>query len=491
MAKLRAHQQTQLYLGKPIKQKINNPNAIAKLGLGLALVINVYDNFGFPGVWLVAISAGRSTVVHNRVSGAVADQTPGNPEQNTLLSCALRTSTKDYFITLSYPTNPHMPINKSITSKLPQVGTTIFSIMSKLATEHKAINLSQGFPDFDCHPELLELVNKYLHAGNNQYAPMQGVLPLRNILAEKTASLYGAKYNPDTEITITAGATQAIYTAITAIIKPGDEVIVFDPAYDSYEPAIALNGGITIHLRLQAPSYEIDWASVKDSINARTKMIIINTPHNPTGTVLSATDMLMLTEVIKDTNIVIISDELYEHIIFDQQPHYSVARFRELAERSFIISSFGKTFHATGWKVGYCVAPAYLMAEFWKVHQFLVFSVNTPVQLALAEFLAEPRHYTELGDFYQQKRDYFISLLKPSKFELTPAAGTYFQLLNYKKLSQEKDTDYALQLIKEFGVASIPISVFYQNEEQNQVLRFCFAKKPETLEKAAALLNAL
>lgn len=378
-----------------------------------------------------------------------------------------------------------------VTSKLPNVGTTIFTVMSKLAAEHNAINLSQGFPDFDCDSELIELVSKYFKSENNQYAPMAGVLKLREVLAEKTQNLYGAKYNPESEITITAGATQAIYTAITSIIRTGDEVIVFDPAYDSYEPAIELNGGVTIHISLQSPTYHIDFNELKQRINARTKMIIINSPHNPTGTVLSAKDLAQLAEVTRNTDIVIISDEVYEHIVFDGLPHQSVARFEELAQRSFIISSFGKTFHATGWKVGYCVAPENLMSEFRKVHQFLVFCVNTPVQLALAEFLQQPNHYLELGAFYQQKRDYFIELIKPSRFELTPSAGTYFQLLNYKNLSAEKDTDYALRLTQQFGLASIPVSVFYQKPVYDLVLRFCFAKKAETLEKAALVLNQL
>ncbi|NOT13177.1 MAG: methionine aminotransferase [Methylococcaceae bacterium] len=383
----------------------------------------------------------------------------------------------------------HYP--KPITSKLPNVGTTIFTVMSQLATHHNAINLSQGFPDFDCDPALPALVSKFMQSGHNQYAPMAGILGLREILAEKTSALYGADYDAEQEITITAGATQAIFTAITAIIREGDEVIVFDPAYDSYQPAIELNGGITIHIQLQAPDYTIDWTKVSQAITPRTRMIIINTPHNPTGTVLSAQDMIKLTEVTLGTDIVIISDEVYEHIIFDDQAHQSVARYPSLAERSFIISSFGKTFHATGWKIGYCVAPKALMVEFRKVHQFLVFCTNTPVQFALAEYLKQPHHYLELGHFYQQKRDYFIGLIKGSQFELKPAAGTYFQLLSYKKLSQEKDTDYAIRLTKECGVASIPVSVFFQEAVNHHVLRFCFAKKNETLEKAAVLLRNL
>lgn len=378
-----------------------------------------------------------------------------------------------------------------INSKLPNVGTTIFTVMSKLAAENNAINLSQGFPDFSCNPDLIELVSKYMKAGNNQYAPMAGLIQLREMLAQKTEELYGAQYNPDTEITITAGATQAIYTAITAIIREGDEVIVFEPAYDCYQPAIELNGGKTIYLQLKAPNYSIDWEEVKKMMNHRTKMIIVNTPHNPTGSIMSAADMVMLQKLTKDTDIVIISDEVYEHIIFDGHAHQSVARYPHLAERSFIISSFGKTYHATGWKVGYCVAPQNLMNEFRKVHQFLVFSTNTPIQFALAEFLQQKNQYVELGNFYQKKRDYFISLIKNSRFEFTPSAGTYFQLLNYKKLSSEKDTDYAIRLTKEFKLAAIPISVFYHEGVDNHVLRFCFAKKEETLEKAAAIINTI
>lgn len=378
-----------------------------------------------------------------------------------------------------------------INSKLPNVGTTIFTVMSKLAADHQAINLSQGFPDFSCNPDLVDLVAKYMKAGNNQYAPMAGLMPLREMLAQKTEELYGAKYDPETEITITAGATQAIYTAITAVIREGDEVIVFEPAYDCYQPAIELNGGKTVYLQLKAPNYSIDWEEVKKMMNHRTKMIIVNTPHNPTGSIMTAADMTMLEKLTKDTDIVIISDEVYEHIIFDGHQHQSAARYPHLAERSFIISSFGKTYHTTGWKIGYCVAPQNLMNEFRKVHQFLVFSTNTPVQWALAEFLKQKEHYLELGKFYQKKRDHFISLIKNSRFELTPAAGTYFQLLNFKNISPEKDTDFAIRLTKEFKLASIPISVFYHEGVDEHVLRFCFAKKEETLEAAAAIINKI
>ena len=378
-----------------------------------------------------------------------------------------------------------------INSKLPNIGTTIFTVMSKLAADNNAINLSQGFPDFNCSEELVSLVNKYMKAGNNQYAPMAGFIGLREMIAQKTEELYGEKYDPETEITVTAGATQAIYTAISAIIREGDEVIIFEPAYDCYQPAIELNGGKTIYLQLKAPTYSIDWEEVKKMINHHTKMIIINTPHNPTGSIMSAADMVILDKLTRGTDIVIISDEVYEHIIFDMHQHQSVARYPKLAERSFIISSFGKTYHTTGWKIGYCVAPKNLMTEFRKVHQFLVFSCNTPIQYALAEFLKQKNNYLELGNFYQKKRDYFISLIRNSKFDLIPASGTYFQLLNYKRLTTEKDTDYAARLTKEFGIASIPISAFYHESIDNNVLRFCFAKKEETLEKAAAILNKI
>ncbi|MCW3104941.1 MAG: aminotransferase [Bacteroidetes bacterium] len=378
-----------------------------------------------------------------------------------------------------------------IQSKLPNVGTTIFTVMSKLAAEHNAINLSQGFPDFHADEEMIALVNKHMQAGNNQYAPMPGLMSLREVLAQKTEELYGAKYDPETEITITAGATQAIFTAISAIIREEDEVIIFEPAYDCYQPAIELNGGKTIYLQLKAPGYCISWDEVKKVISHRTKMIIINTPHNPTGSMMSAEDMKQLEKLTAGTGIVIISDEVYEHIIFDGKPHQSVARFPKLAERSFIISSFGKTYHTTGWKMGYCVAPKNLMAEFRKVHQFLVFACNTPIQHALAEYLQKRENYLQLGKFYQDKRDYFAKAIRNSKFSFTPAAGTYFQLLSYKKISKEKDTEFATRLTKEFGLASIPVSAFYHERTDHNVLRFCFAKKEETLDKAIAIINKI
>jgi len=379
----------------------------------------------------------------------------------------------------------------SINSKLPNVGTTMFTVMSKLATDNNAINLSQGFPDFSCNEELIGLVNKYMLRGNNQYAPMAGLMSLREIISEKTEDIYSAKYDPETEITITAGGTQAIFTAISAMIREGDEVVIFEPAYDCYKPAIELNGGKTIYLQLKAPLYSIDWEEVKKVINYRTKMIIINTPHNPTGSIMTAGDMAKLEKLTRGTEIVIISDEVYEHIIFDGYEHQSVARFPKLAERSFIISSFGKTYHATGWKIGYCVAPKKLMAEFRKVHQFVVFCVNTPIQYALADFLKNKKNYLGLGNFYQKKRDYFNKMIKNSKFKLEPASGTYFQLLNYSEISKEKDSNFAIRLTKEFGIASIPVSMFYHHSTDNKMLRFCFAKKEETLEKAAEILNKI
>lgn len=377
----------------------------------------------------------------------------------------------------------------SVTSKLPRVGTTIFTVMSKMAAEHQAINLSQGFPDFESPAELTAEVNKAMKAGHNQYAPMPGLMLLRERIAEKTEACYGAKYDPETEITVTAGATQAIYTAIASVIREGDEVVIFEPAYDCYEPAIELNGGKTIYIPLKAPDYAIDWDAVKKVINHHTRMIIINTPHNPTGAVMTASDMEKLDKLTNKSDIIILSDEVYEHIIFDGLRHESVARYPRLAERSFIVSSFGKTFHTTGWKMGYCLAPKNLMTEFRKVHQFLVFACNTPVQHGIAAFLKNKKHYEELGDFYQQKRDKFNTLIKGSRFEFEPSAGTYFQLLKYKKITDEKDSDFAQRLIKENSVASIPISVFYHKPVYDGMLRFCFAKKDETLERAAELLH--
>jgi methionine aminotransferase len=375
-----------------------------------------------------------------------------------------------------------------IRSKLPTVGTTIFTVMSALANEYKAINLSQGFPNFECSPELVELVNSYMKKGFNQYAPMQGIMPLREIIAQKMQDLYGAVYNPEKEINITAGGTEAIYAAITAVVHEGDEVIVFEPAYDCYVPAIELCGGIPVYIQLKSPEYKIDWTEVKKRVNAHTRMIMINTPHNPTGAILTESDMKELEKITRGTDIIVLSDEVYEHIIFDGQPHESVCRYPGLAERSFIVFSFGKTYHTTGWKMGYVLAPAKLMAEFRRVHQFVVFTVNTPLQYALAEYMKKKDEYLNLGKFYQEKRDFFIKLIKGSRFKLKPASGSYFQLLDYSAITKEKDTEFAIRMTKEMGVASVPTSVFYHDPEDDKLLRFCFAKTNETLEQAAEKL---
>ncbi len=376
----------------------------------------------------------------------------------------------------------------ALTSKMPGVGTSIFATMSQLATEHQAINLSQGFPDFSISKELIALVNKYMKLGHNQYAPMPGLINLREAIAEKTYKLYSAQYNPEKEITITAGATQAIFTAISAFIKEGDEVIVFEPAYDSYVPAIKLNGGIALSVELHPPDYKIDWSTVRKMINNRTKMIIINSPHNPTGTILTAQDLTQLENLTKDTDIIVLSDEVYEHIIFDNFEHQSVCRFPNLAERSLVVCSFGKTLHATGWKMGYCVAPEILMNEFRKVHQFVVFTCNTPIQYAIAEYIKNGENYLGIGRFFQQKRDFFVNALKQSKFKALPSSGTYFQLLDYSKITKESETDFAIRLTKEYKIGSIPVSVFYHKNVDHKVLRFCFAKSEKTLEKAAEIL---
>lgn len=363
--------------------------------------------------------------------------------------------------------------------------------MSKLAQEHNAINLSQGFPGFDCDPELHSLVHKYMSRGCNQYAPMPGVMELREAIAQKTEELYGISYNPETEITVTAGATQALYTAINAFIKDGDEVILIEPAYDSYAPAVELAGGKPVFFQLNPVSNKIGWNEFQKLVTPRTRMIILNTPHNPTGAVLLAADLQKLEKLTNNTDIILLSDEVYEHIIFDGAEHQSLARFPKLAQRSLIVSSFGKTYHTTGWKLGYCLAPAKLMAEFRKVHQFIVFAANTPIQYAFAEFLKRKDRYLELPDFYQKKRDFFVGLFKGSGFTLQPSAGTYFQILNYSNISQEKDVDFAKRLTIEYGVASIPVSAFYHKSVDSKSLRFCFAKSEEELEKAAEKLLKL
>jgi methionine aminotransferase len=379
----------------------------------------------------------------------------------------------------------------NISSKLPHATTSIFAVMSKLAHEEQAINLSQGYPDFPSSPQLIELVSKAMRGGFNQYAPMPGIFTLREVISDKIASLYGAQYNPETEITITAGATQAIYTIITAMVQPGDEVVLFAPAYDCYDPSIRINGGKTVEIELKAPDFKIDWQLVKASLTERTKMIIINTPHNPTGTVMSKDDMKQLEDLVKNTDIVILSDEVYEHIVFDGEAHQSVARFPGLAERSFLVASFGKTFHNTGWKMGYCTGPAALMAEFRKVHQYNVFSVNHPIQRALATYMKSPENYLSLSEFFQQKRDLFLSAIEGSKFSFKPSKGTYFQLLEYKAISNDSDIELAKRWTKEKKIASIPISVFYKQRVDNKLLRFCFAKSDETIKKGAEILNKI
>ncbi|MDB4999181.1 MAG: aminotransferase [Mucilaginibacter sp.] len=372
----------------------------------------------------------------------------------------------------------------SVISKLPQTGTTIFTTMSALANETGAINLSQGFPDYDCSPELVELVNRAMQNGHNQYAPMAGAMALREQVAIKTQKLYGAVYDPESEITITAGGTQAVFTAISAVIHPNDEVIIFEPAYDCYAPAIKLMGGVVKSLELEPPDYRIAWDMVKRLINNKTKMIILNSPHNPTATILSKKDIDELSALVKNQDILILSDEVYEHLIYDGQVHHSMARYPELQKRSFIISSFGKTFHATGWKIGYCLAPAYLMQEFRKIHQFLVFSVNSPMQYAIAEYLKNENTYLSLPGFFQEKRDYFRKGLEQTRFKLLPCSGSYFQSVAYNAITDEKDTDFAIRLTKEAGVAAIPVSAFYRKGTDRHILRFCFAKRQETIDKA-------
>ena len=376
-----------------------------------------------------------------------------------------------------------------IKSKLPATGTTIFTIMSNMANEHNAINLSQGFPDFPPSDKLLDLVYHHIKNGKNQYAPMQGILSLREKLAQKAEDLYKIKLNPETEINITSGGTEAIYAAISASINEGDEVIVFEPAYDCYVPAIQLNGGIPIFIPLEFPDYHINWDLVKNRINGKTRMIIINSPQNPTGTVLLSEDMKMLEKLTANTDILILSDEVYEHVIFDEIEHESILKYPKLFERSFVVFSFGKTYHNTGWKMGYCMAPENLMKEFRKVHQYIVFSSPTPFQYAFNDILDQKDYYMELNAFYQEKRDYFQQIMKGSKFKLLDCKGSYFQLAVYNKISEEGDVLFAERLTKEGGVASIPISVFYSRKTDNKVIRFCFAKSKEILEQAAERLN--
>ena len=376
-------------------------------------------------------------------------------------------------------------------SKLPNITTSIFTVMSKMASDYNALNLSQGFPNFKSDPFLIELVNKAMEEGYNQYAPMSGYLELREIISNKTTLLHSKKYNPNTEIIITAGATQAIFTAIATVVNKDDEAIIFNPAYDCYGPAIELFGGITIPVQLKAPFYKPNWEEVEDKITDKTKLIIVNSPHNPSGMIFSEDDMRHLQFLSEKYNLIVISDEVYEHIIFDGFTHYSVAKYPELASRSFIVASFGKTFHNTGWKTGYCLAPENLMNEFKKIHQYNVFSVNSPIQKALSAYLKTPEHYLSLSSFYQQKRDVFLELIKDSKFKIIPSKGTYFQMLDFSDISNESDLLFTERLTKDYKIATIPTSVFNENQEDFKQIRVCFAKTEETLISAAKIINTI
>lgn len=379
----------------------------------------------------------------------------------------------------------------AISSKLPEVGTTIFTKMSSLANEYGALNLSQGFPDFPIDLQLIDLVFEKMKEGFNQYAPMQGSLALRERIAQKISKAYKVKYDPDKEITITAGATEAIYSAIAAFIKEEDEVVVFTPAYDCYVPAIKVHGGRPVFVQMHAPNYEIDWDHVKKVISSKTKMIIINTPHNPTGSILRKEDFEELERIVEGKEIIVLSDEVYEHIIFDEEEHQSACGFKSLRNQTMSVYSFGKTFHITGWKLGYIVGPEKLMEEFRKVHQFNVFSCNHPVQLAIAEYMENAENYLNVSGFYEKKRDTFLKAIEGSKFEPLPSKGTYFQLLSYKNITDESDVDFAERLTKEKGIASIPVSVFYNSKLDEKVLRFCFAKQDETLIRAGEILKGI
>ena len=378
-----------------------------------------------------------------------------------------------------------------IQSKLPKVGTTIFTVMSGLAAQHNAINLGQGFPDFSMDEALMDEVTRVMKEGFNQYVPMQGYMPLREAIAEKADFLYNAKIDPANEITITPGGTYAIYTALTTILNPGDEVIVFEPAYDSYIPNIEVNGAVAVRIPLDFPSYAVNWNEVRRKINSKTKAIIINSPHNPTGSILTEEDLKALASIVEGTNIFIISDEVYEHLVFDQKQHQSVLRYPELKKRSFVCFSFGKVYHCTGWKLGYCIADAPLMEEFRKIHQFNCFSCHTPSQVALSRYLTNSEAYLGLGPAMQKKRDYFIQLMKETPFELLHSSGSYFITAKYDKISNLPDHEFAVELTKKAGVTTIPVSAFYYNSDDNKVIRFCFAKKEETLERAVERLVSL
>ena len=379
----------------------------------------------------------------------------------------------------------------NVVSKLPHTGTSIFAVMTALAREHNAVNLSQGFPDFQVAPGLIERVNGFMKKGFNQYALMPGTVELRTAIQRMFKDNHDVTYDLENEITVVSGATQGLYTAISAFIRPGDEVIVFEPAYDSYAPAVEVNGGIVKYSRMQAPEFRINWTEVKRLISANTRMIVINTPHNPTGTLLSKEDMLELQKITSGTDILVLSDEVYEHLVFDGLQHESVCRFPELRQRSLLVGSFGKTFHATGWKVGFVLAPEKLMKEFRKVHQFVVFAVNTPVQHAIAAYLEDAEHYRGLSSFFEKKRDFFTEAIGHSRFKILPSKGTYFQLVSYEGISNESELEFGKRLITEHGLAGVPVSSFYKNGEDNHIIRFCFAKQEDTLQKAADILNKI
>ncbi len=379
----------------------------------------------------------------------------------------------------------------SIRSKFPNMGMNIFTAMNAVATEHNAINLAQGFPNFPCSEKLISLVDQYMRKGFNQYCPMPGALALREAIVEKIQFIYGKSYSPDTEINVTPGGHAALMAAVTSVIHPGDEVIIFEPAFDCFAPIVELNGGVPVYIELRPPAYKIPWQEVALKISDKTKAIIINSPHNPSGTVLEESDMRSLIDLVKNTNIVIISDEVYEHLIFDGFQHQSVMRYPELAERSFSIYSFGKVYHVTGWKIGYVVAPKELMAEFRKCYQMMTFTVNHPMQLAIAGFLKEKDEYLNLPDFYQKKRDFFLNGIKNSRFEFTPAKGTYFQSLSYGKIMNAGDMDAAIWFAKNAKVGTVPMSALYHNNAEHKVLRVCFAKTEEVLEQAAVRLSRI
>jgi methionine aminotransferase len=377
------------------------------------------------------------------------------------------------------------------TSRLPGIGVSIFTMMTQAANARGAINLSQGFPDFDCAPDLVELVREWLGRGENQYAPMAGVPALRRALARIIEAQYGARYDPETEITVTAGATEALFSTIAALVHPGDEVVVFEPCYDSYVPAIQLAGGTPVFVTLRYPDYAFDWDAVRRALTPRTRLVLLNSPHNPTGATVTEADLDQLASMLDGSQVVVVSDEVYEHLVFDGARHESLARRPNLAARSVVISSFGKSFHTTGWKVGYAAAPAAITAEIRRVHQFVTFAVNTPVQLAYAAFLDRGVDFGEVGRFYQAKRDRFLTLIAGSRFRVRPCHGTYFQLLDYSAVAQDADTDMAMRVLDTHGVASIPTSAFLYASEAPPVLRFCFAKKDETLARAAERLRAI